>query len=102
MSLMLDMIAEEARRNQLMQQEYINRINHLPKGSLVTKKVGNHEYYYLKYREEKKTVTDYIGRDMEKVEEVSSQLDKRKHFERMLRDLMKEYKIIMKATGGVQ
>ncbi|MFA9560431.1 hypothetical protein ACERII_24325 [Evansella sp. AB-rgal1] len=65
MSLMLDMIEEEARRNQLMQQEYMNRINHLPKGSLVIKKVGNHEYYYLKYREGKKTLTDYIGRDVE-------------------------------------
>jgi len=98
---MFDMIEEEARRIQLMQQEYMNRINDLPKGSLVIKKVGNHEYYYLKYREGKKTLTD-IGRDVEKVEEVRNQLDKRKHFERMLRDFIKEYKIIMKATGGVQ
>lgn len=100
MSLFMDMILEESQRNLLMQQQYEDKINKLPKGTIVTKKVGNHEYHYLKYRDGKKTVTDYIGRDKKKIEEIKSQIKKRKHFESMLLELKKENKLIQKVTGG--
>lgn len=96
------MILEESRRNLLMQHEYKSELNYLPKGTLVTKKVGKHEYYYLKYRNGKKTVTDYVGRNTEKIEEVRNQLKKRKHFERMLAELKKENELIQKVKGGSQ
>ena len=83
-----------------MQQQYEININQLPKGTVVTKKVGNHEYHYLKYRDGKKTVTDYIGRDEKKIEEIKSQIKKRRHFERMLGELKKENKLIQKVIGG--
>ncbi|MBN4074771.1 hypothetical protein JYT99_02445, partial [bacterium AH-315-E09] len=60
MSLFMRMILEESQRNYLMQQQYENEIKLLPKGTVILKKVGNHEYHYLKYREGKKTITDYI------------------------------------------
>lgn len=83
-----------------MQQEYMSKIVQLPKGTIVRKKVGNHEYYYLKYRNGKKTVTDYIGRDQKKVDEVMTQIDKRKHYENMLSELKEESKLIDKIIGG--
>lgn len=83
-----------------MQQQYEKEINQLPKGTVITKKVGNHEYHYLKYRDDKKTVTDYIGRDKTKIEDIKNQIKKRKHFERMLSELKKENKLIEKVTGG--
>lgn len=83
-----------------MQQEYENKIEQLPKGTIVSKKVGNQEYFYLKYRNGKKTITDYIGGDISKVEEVLSQIKKRKHFEKMLLELKKESKVKDKLTGG--
>jgi len=59
-----------------MQQQYENEIKLLPKGTVILKKVGNHEYHYLKYREGKKTITDYIGKDKAKIKNVRSKLDK--------------------------
>jgi len=94
------MILVEAQRNLLMQQQYETKINQLPKGTIMIKKVGKHEYYYLKYRDGKKTVTDYLGRDREKIEEVKGQIEKRKHFERMLAELKKEKEVIKKLAGG--
>jgi hypothetical protein len=70
------MILEESQRNYLMQQQYENEIKLLPKGTVILKKVGNHEYHYLKYREGKKTITDYIGKDKAKIKNVRSKLDK--------------------------
>lgn len=100
MSLLSDMIDEENQRNLLMQQEYEAKIKKLPKGKIIIKNIGNYEYHYLKYREGKKTVTEYIGRDKKKIEEVIDLIKKRKHFEQMLLDLKEEIKLINKVTGG--
>jgi hypothetical protein len=100
LSLLRDIILEESQRNILMQQEYETKINELPKGTIVIKKVSNHEYYYLKYRDGKKTVTDYLGRDEKKIDETEKQIKKRKHFENMLAELKKENILIQKVTGG--
>lgn len=100
MSLFIDIILEESKRNLLMQQQYEIKINQLSKGSIFIKKVGNHDYHYLKYRDGNKTVTDYIGRDSNKIENIKGQIKKRKHFEKMLYELKEENKLIQKVTGG--
>lgn len=100
LSLLQDIILEEYQRNILMQQEYETKINELPKGTIIIKKVSNNEYYYLKYRDGKKTVTDYLGRDEKKIDETEKQIKKRKHFEIMLAELKKENILIQKVTGG--
>ena len=82
-----------------MQKQYGAKINQLPKGKIIIKKVRNHEYYYLKYRDGKKTVTDYIGRDKKKIEDIRNQIDKRKHFEKMLAELKEENNLIRKVIG---
>lgn len=83
-----------------MQQEYEAKINELPKGIIVIKKVGNQEYHYLKYRDGKKTITDYLGKNENKISEIENQIKKRKHFEKMLAELRKESKLIQKVIGG--
>ncbi|MDD2433475.1 MAG: hypothetical protein PHX01_07305 [Clostridia bacterium] len=100
MGLLLEIIREESQRNLLMQEQYEAKINQLPKGRIILKKVGNHEYCYLKYRDGEKTITDYIGRDETKISEVKNQLNKRKHFEKMLAELKKENRLIQKVIGG--
>lgn len=100
MSLLEDIILEEEKRNNLMRNQYEVELSKLPKGSIVSKKVGNYEYYYLKYRKGKKVITDYIGRYKERIEEVRKQLEKRKHFEIMLTELSKEYELIQRVKEG--
>lgn len=99
-SLFFKIIQEESQRNLLMQKQYETKINQLPKGKVISKQAGNYEYYYLKYRDGKKTITDYIGRDEKKIEDIKNQIDKRKHFERMLAELKEESKLIQKVIGG--
>lgn len=100
MNFLCEMILVESQRNLLMQQDYQNKINLLPKGTIIRKRVGNNEYYYLKYRNGNKIVTDYIGRDQNKVDEIRIEVEKRKHFEKMLSELKKENKLIAKLIGG--
>lgn len=100
LSLVMNIIIEEFHRNRIMQKEYQKKIDQLPKGTIIIKKIGNHEYHYLKYRNGKKTVTDYIGRDQKNIDKTKFQIKKRKHFEMMLLQLKEEYKLIDKLMGG--
>ena len=90
------MILEEQKRNDEMIAVYEKELDVLPRGSLILKKVGNNEYYYLKYRNDKKIITDYIGKATEKAEQIAEQIKKRKHYESMRSALLKEKKVISK------
>lgn len=85
-------VIEEQKRNAQMIDEYQKAIEALPKGSLSLK----NGYYYLKYRSNKKVITDYIGKDAVKVANVEKQINKRKHYEELLTALNKEHKAILK------
>jgi hypothetical protein len=97
--LIKKVVLEEQKRNTKMVKMYRKKINSLPKGSLSLKKIGSNEYYYLKYRDNRKVVTDYIGKDKEKVALLEKQIQKRKRCEKMLSVLVKEKKAILKILG---
>lgn len=90
--LIQSIVTEELNRNLSMQKQYEQETDKLPKGSLICKK----HYYYLQYREGKKVITDYIGKDQQKINDINKKLEKRKHFESMILNLKNEQKIILK------
>lgn len=100
--LIKNVVLEEQKRNAEMIATYEKELESLPKGNLSIKKTGNNEYYYLKYRNDKKIVTDYIGKDKEKIEQIEEQIKRRKHYENMLSALLKEQKIISKILEGLK
>ena len=91
--LITSVLNNEAKRNEQMILEYQQLLETLPKGSLICRK----NYYYLKYRDGKKVVTKYIGKDAEDTEEL---IEKRKHAETMMKSLEEELKIANKALEG--
>lgn len=74
-----------------MISQYETELSCLPKGVLITKSIKGNKYYYLQYRNGKKTVSEYIGRQSDKVEELQKQIDRRKHIRAMLKALHEEY-----------
>ena len=91
-------IKQEAIRNENMVIQYEKLISELPKGSLICRR---NEYYYLKYRKNGKVCEDYIGKDNEKISELKEQINKRRHYEKMLSSLKKEQKMIEKILEGL-
>ena len=96
MNFIIKIIEKESIRNDFMREYYKKEINTLPRGTITKKKVGNNEYYYLKYRSGVRTITDYIGKDITKVEGIKQLLAKRKHHELMLSELNDENELISK------
>lgn len=91
MSLLTSAVKTELERIEKMISDYEAELHDLPKGSLSKKKIGGREYYYLQYREDKKSVSQYIGNDISHIEDLQEQVDRRKHIEAMLIGLKSEY-----------
>jgi len=100
MSLITQIVSEEKSRIEKMISDYERELAALPKGTLVCKNVKNNKYYYLQFREGKKTVSSYIGGDADTVEEIREQVNRRRHIEVMLKNLRGEYAQANKITGA--
>lgn len=88
MNLILSTILEEKQRIEYMLQKYTASLAELPKGSISEKTVNEKTYYYLKYRDGKKVVSKYVGR--QEIESLRQQIDRRKHIEKMIKSLQEE------------
>ena len=97
MNMIIDTILKEKTRIEYMLERYRKIIDELPKGSLYESNKNGQKYYYLKYREGKKVITKYLGKE---VGEVPSLIEKRKHIKVMINSLENELKIAKKALEG--
>ena len=97
MNLLIDTILKEKTRIEYMLERYRKIIEDLPKGSLSESNKNGQKYYYLKYREGKKVVTKYLGKD---AGDMPGLIEKRKHTEAMIKSLENELRIAEKALEG--
>ncbi len=97
MNMILDTILREKNRIEYMLGRYRSIINELPKGSLYESNKNGQKYYYLKYRDGKKVVTKYLGKE---AGDMPALIEKRKHTEAMIKSLENELRIADKALEG--
>ncbi len=97
-SVVYNVLQDELERNRRMQARYHKEIDQLPKGSLFQRKIGEHQYYYLNYRDQRKVVSKYLGKlDNKNAEALKKQVVERKRYEDLLKKLRDEEKFITKA-----
>lgn len=94
MNLILSTIMQEKQRIDRMLESYLHERERLPKGTLSEKRVGERTYFYLKHRDGKKVVSQYVPVDT--VDEVREQIEHRKHIDAMIRSLQQEQRIAQK------
>lgn len=75
-------------------QSIRKNINAYRKDRFPKKKTGDKTYYYLKYRDGKKVVSEYVSKS--RIDEMRAQLEKRKHIEAMMKALLEELAIANK------
>lgn len=98
MNLILNTVLGEKQRIEYMLQKYMAFLAELPKGTISEKKVNEKTYYYLKYREGKKVVSKYVGK--QEVDTLRQQIDRRKHIETMIKSLQEEKTLADKILEG--
>lgn len=90
MSMLMTVIAREEIRNEKMITEYTKLLETLPKGKIMPKTVNGKTYFYLYYRDGKKVVSKYIGKDEESLVMIREQLIRRSQIEEILKKLKAE------------
>lgn len=98
MNLILHTVIQEKQRIEYMLQRYQRELDDLPKGTISEKIVDGKVYYYLKYRNGKKVVSQYVSR--KEIETVRALVEKRRHIEAMVKSLNEEKAIADKVLEG--
>ncbi len=96
MNILMSVILKEQTRNEYMMAEYSKELENLPKGKIVKKNIKGNTYYYLYYRNNKKVVSKYIGKDDKIIEDLQEKLKRRLQVEEIIRLLKKENRKIKK------
>lgn len=94
MGYIINLISHEAKRIKALKERLF------PKGRLRIRRRGNHEYYYLSFRDGEKIITDYVGKDEKRINELKQSLEKRKHVEDILRQLDLELNVVKRILEG--
>ena len=96
-----DMLNEELQNSMRIRQDYERAIKKLPKGSLVRKVIGGHEYFYLAVRDGKKVRFNYMGK-LGKDEAAKYQNAKklRAQYSNRISEVNQQIKFIKKALRG--
>lgn len=98
MSVLEDVLREEYSRSMHLSRIMERELANLPKGSIRTRIINGHEYYYLNHREGDRVVSDYVKSS--EVDSIRSQLDRRKELVAALKEQEKSRKQIERAMGG--
>ena len=98
MNLIISTVLQEKHRIDYMLEKYQEALAGLPKGTLSEKLVNGNTYYYLKYRDGKKVISQYIRK--QDVGALRKQIEKRRHIETMIRSLQEEQELAARVLEG--
>ncbi len=88
LNLILHTVKQEKQRIEYMLAKYQSEFSDLPRGTIFEKTIGEKTYYYLKYRDGKKVVSQYVSK--KEIEKVRALVEKRRHIEAMVKSLQEE------------
>ena len=101
MSTIFHVMKEEHDRLVEADLAYRNNIKQMPHGSPRIKHIRNRDYLYLARRDGPKVVYDYIGAvESDQAKKTFEQLDRRKRFEILLKDIHRNLKDVKKVLRG--
>ncbi|MCL4385166.1 MAG: hypothetical protein M1326_02485 [Cyanobacteria bacterium] len=99
MAVLKEMFKEEKERLIKMKKFYVDKISELPKGSVVLKLRGDKKYPYLVYRSGKIIKTDYLKLSNDSLKKLKLNIEKRKKYLTLLREIEKDLKMFRNITN---
>ena len=79
MEILNGILKEELSRLENLKKSYESKLSKFLKGSLIKKEIKGHIYYYLNYRERKKSIFKYLGKlDKEKISQIKLKIEERR------------------------
>lgn len=101
MAVIFHVMKEEYERLIEADKAYRDNIKKMPQGSPRIKKIHNRDYLYLARRDGEKVVYDYIGAaDSQQAKEILEQIERRKRYQGLLKDIHRDLKDVKKVLRG--
>ncbi|MCK5160358.1 MAG: hypothetical protein KAQ99_02170 [Candidatus Aureabacteria bacterium] len=101
MEILNGILKEELNRLKNLKKIYERKLNKLPKGCLVRKKIKGHIYYYLNYRDGSKGIFKYLGRlDNGALSEINNNINERRKLRKLYIQLKKDIVKLGKISHG--
>lgn len=97
MTVLEGVLEEEYQRSLRVTAALEREVADLPKGSIRTRDIGGHEYFYLQWRDGKHVRSRYIKKG--EVDELRRQLDLRKSHLEALKEQEESRRLIVRALG---
>ncbi len=97
MPVIKEVLKEELERLQRMEKAYLRKISELPKGSIVMKKIAGRAYPYRAFRVGSQVKSEYLKISREELEQLKSQINQRRKYEKTLKDIRADCKFIKAA-----
>lgn len=95
------MLNEELQNSIQIRRDYERALEDIPKGSLVRKVIGGHEYFYLAFRDGSKVRFDYIGKlDKDDIAKYEEAKNFRARYRKKISEVDRQIKFIRKALRG--
>lgn len=91
-SVFIGVFEEELDRLNRMEAAYRKNIDSLPKGYISKKIIRGNINYYLQWRENGKMKSKYISKEL--LEEYKLNIERRKHFEKQIKEIEEDKKRI--------
>lgn len=96
-----DMLNEELQNSLQIRKDYERALKKLPKGSLVRKVIGGHEYFYLAFRNGGKVKFDYMGKlDKAEIAKYEEAKKYRSRYRKQLTEMNQQIQFIRRALRG--
>ncbi len=96
-----NMLNEELQNSIQIRKDYERALKDIPKGSLVRKVIGGHEYFYLAFRDGDKVRFDYKGKlDKDEVSKYEEAKKRRARYRKKLSEVNRQIKFIRKTLRG--
>ena len=77
-------LTEELNRLKSLKKSYEHNLYKLPKGCLIEKEIKGNIYYYLNYREGKKSIFKYLGKSgNEEISQIKNKIEERRKLKRL-------------------
>ena len=95
MAILKDILKESLDYYLDLDQRLKSRLGKLPRGSILKRKIGRQDYYYLKLRAGDRVESRYLGK--QRPAELEKSLDERRLIRRQIKEVSENLKLLARA-----
>lgn len=97
MPVLKDILKESREHYRQLEVRIGRRLRELPMGSVLKRRIGGNDYYYLKVRQGNRVISKYLGKKAP--QEIEKAVQERRQLKRQLREVRESLRLLRRMHG---